>query len=429
MYQKNLIFKNLKSISSNRIDKNSIDSSKLEKLKNRFNKLKENSLKDKILETVVKNNENDTYSLKEDINHSKLRDEFKLLNVPKNNEIGNILHYPVMYKKIIEFIKENEKEKDKENNSFLVGDLTFGLGSHSKEILKNFNNSYILGLEIDKKIIDISKKDIQIQNYIEDKRLVINHSNYVDISSVINLLFSNKSISKGKKPYNNIFKKDKLLDYAILDLGYNSQQLLPELNKGFSYMNLDNDLDMRFDETNINNSTGSEILNNSQHFELSEIFKLFGDEKYSDLLSKNIVEMRAIKKFQKVRDFIEAIDKTFSSKIGGYDKFNVYARNFQALRMAVNYEILNIQNILRYIPLAMENNSLLFVISFHSLEDKTVKNMLRIIEKKNMGNIIGKKIIADSKELSENSRSKSAIMRIFKFKDNNIDNTNNVNNV
>ena len=145
-----------------------------------------------------------------------------------------------------------------------------------------------------------------------------------------------------------------------------------------------------------------------------EIFIKFGDEKNYEALVKKIIQFRDKQLFSKVGDFLEVIDESFHSK--KIEKFDSYTRLFQALRIAVNYELLNINRFFNHFYKQIEYNGIIAIITFHSLEDKIVKNFFLEMQKLKIGEVINKKPFKPSKEeLNENSRSRSALLRMFKF--------------
>jgi 16S rRNA (cytosine1402-N4)-methyltransferase len=390
-----------------------IDEEKINSMEKRFNKLIEIYKANEL--NLINSNQNDYVIDENGVELSKeVLDTMNQIN--KHKVFPD--HYPVLYKQIIKRIRDNNMSKETNNSGldrnspFLVGDLTFGRGNHSLNILENFNNSNILGIDIDSKMIDDANKNPQLQKYFKEDRLKLFKENFSSCTRVFEKCFQQRNVIK--RPYNNLFNK-KGLNYAILDLGFNSVQLLPGENRGISFKNDDDDLDMRFDRSNNENATAAEILNNSSRLELIEIFKIFGDEKFSDLLVKKIIQERLKKPFLKVKDLRDVIDSAFNKTSSLKDKYNTYARIFQSLRMAVNYELINITRCLSLVSLLMEKDSLLFVISFHSLEDKTVKKVLKSIEKDNLGVLEKEKVLPSEEELKENIRSKPAIMRVFRF--------------
>jgi 16S rRNA (cytosine1402-N4)-methyltransferase len=172
---------------------------------------------------------------------------------------------------------------------------------------------------------------------------------------------------------------------------------------------------MRYDTNNLDIAKGYDILNNCSEIELMDIFRTYGDEKNYEPLVKNIVLYRDSKRFLIVDDYLKVIDKTF--KAHSKDLYNVYTRLFQALRIAVNYEIFNIKRFLNKCFTSLEDGAIICIITFHSLEDGIVMKFFKELEKRDIGKIIYKPAIKPSKvELDENSRSRSAMMRVFVYK-------------
>jgi 16S rRNA (cytosine1402-N4)-methyltransferase len=171
---------------------------------------------------------------------------------------------------------------------------------------------------------------------------------------------------------------------------------------------------MRYDTNNDDKAKASDILNHSSEMELIEIFRKFGEESFSEVLVKNIIQQRDIKRFIFVEDFLKVIDQTYLSKTR--DRFNTYTRLFQALRICVNYELLNIQRFINKSMKSLEIGGIILIITFHSLEDKIVKDAFRQYEKLRIGKVLFKKALEPSEEeLNENSRSRSAKLRGFIF--------------
>lgn len=376
------------------------------------------------IKKILKNGEKESTQIVTEEEFDKLLDDNS-----KNNQIvisddlkkNFSHHYPVFYRDILCSIQDNNHFRETRTKvfdrtmPFLVGDLTFGLGNLSLSILENFSNSHILGVDIDPKMIDFYEKNNLFSEYKKQDRVKLFKDNYCNINGVVEDCFKLKSFLK--KPYNNNFKNKKL-DYAVLDLGFNSMQLKEEFNRGISYQNLEDDLDMRFDQKNNENATASEILNNSSQLELIDIFQTFGEEKFSELLVSKIIKQRKESPYSKVKDLVKTIDDAFTRTANYKNKYNIYARIFQALRISVNYETLNIQRVLYLLPLVMNTDSLLFAISFHSIEDRLVRSTLKDLSNMGYGVLYDKMILPSDKELEENARSKSAIMRVFKFNGN-----------
>lgn len=312
-------------------------------------------------------------------------------------------HYPVMWRNILDILENNVFDDIVDTNKKLIGDFTLGAGNHSKLILDAFDNSLIIGIDLDNDMIKHSES--KLKNYIYKKRISLINESYVGIDML--KIYDHFDISQ----FN--YKKNKKFDFLLLDLGYNSLQI-ESPNKGFSFKQTQAELDMRYDQDNENKSKAADILNHCSDLELMDIFKTFAEEKYYEYLVKKIIEFRDKKLFNTVQDFVGVIDQAFHSK--SVEKFDCYTRLFQALRIAVNYEILNIQRFLGNSYKQMEQGGILAIITFHSLEDKYVKRYFQEFEKLNIGKILYSKAIKPSNiELEENTRSRSAILRVFKF--------------
>lgn len=321
-------------------------------------------------------------------------------------------HYPVMWRNILDLIEtnvysESDKFTDKNTKENLstfkaIGDMTIGCGNHTKLILDRFQDSVVVGVDCDEKMIDYSSE--KLKKYIDDKRLVIIEDSYVCVDELdLSQIFEQ----------NKIFNSKKRFDFILADLGYNSKQL-EDPEKGISFKDRDAELDMRYDTSNDNKARASDILNNSSQLELYEIFKVYGDEKYYQVLVTNIIAHRDTKFFSKVGDFLDVIDKTFRDK--AVEKFNTYTRLFQALRIAANYEYLNVQRFVGKACRSIEIGGIIAIITFHSGEDKIVKNIFSEMQRINLGkNIYNYTLKPEEFEIQENSRSKSAILRAFKF--------------
>ena len=166
---------------------------------------------------------------------SKLQEKNKIQDVDetKLEQVNNVFpdHYPVFYKEILKRISENNRFKETINSDFiatktdfLIGDFTFGLGNLTSQVLKTFSNSNVLGVDIDNKVLNISKSKEELNNYIINNRLKLINENYAECELILN---TSKKLGRIKSltPYFSKFKINKKLDYAIIDLGYNSFQI------------------------------------------------------------------------------------------------------------------------------------------------------------------------------------------------------------
>lgn len=213
------------------------------------------------------------------------------------------------------------------------------------------------------------------------------------------------------------------VDGILLDLGVSSYQL-DERNRGFSYLG-ENVLDMRMDKTQ--ELTAEIVVNQYPEQDLANLIYEYGEERFSRQIAKNICKEREEKPIKTTKELVEIIEKSIpkSKQKDGHPA----KRTFQAIRIEVNDEIKPLYNTIKTSIECLKEGGRLCVITFHSLEDRAVKNAYLeakgkcicpsdlpycVCGAKSLGEIITKKpIIATKKELEENTRSKSAKLRIF----------------
>ena len=288
----------------------------------------------------------------------------------------------------------------KEDGIYVDG--TLGLAGHSSVILEKLKGSGLLiGIDRDKEALKVAKE--RLNNY---SNFVAVHDNHVNILSILEEL----NISG--------------VDGILLDLGVSSYQL-DEASRGFSYMK-DAPLDMRMNKED--KITAKEIVNNYDEEELAKIFFDYGEEKYSKLVAKRIVEERKNKEIETTFELVKIIQDAIPKK-AQMGKGHPAKRVFQAIRIEVNQEIKLLENGIRAAIKALNKNGRLCVISFHSLEDRIVKKTFEEMQGRctcpkglpkcvcnyvSYGNVITKKpILPTEEEMNSNSRSKSAKLRVF----------------
>lgn len=278
-------------------------------------------------------------------------------------------------------------------------DGTMGGAGHSKEIVKKISEKGLLiGIDRDEEAICVAKdrlKDFSNVKFVHD-----NHDNILNILDNLNLTG---------------------VDGILLDLGVSSYQL-DERNRGFSYMG-EADLDMRMDRTQ--SLTAKTVVNTYSEEELSKILWEYGEEKFSRRIAKNICEYRKNKNIETTLELVEIIEKSVPRTNDGHPA----KRTFQAIRIEVNDEIKPLYKTVQDSIKALNPGGRLCIITFHSLEDRAVKNAYIemagnctcppdlpycVCGAKSYGKIITRKPILPSKEeQEENSRSRSAKLRIF----------------
>ena len=287
----------------------------------------------------------------------------------------------------------------KRNGIYVDG--TLGGAGHSKEILQNLSEKGLLiGIDRDEEALKAAKANLK-----EYKNVKYIHGNHDNIKEILEEL----DIAK--------------VDGILLDLGVSSYQL-DERNRGFSYLG-ENELDMRMDKSQ--DLTAKIVVNSYKEEDLANIIYNYGEERYSRNIAKNICNYRKQKTIETTKELVEIIEKSIpkSKQNDGHPA----KRTFQAIRIEVNNEIKPLEKTIEDCIDVLNPEGRLCVITFHSLEDRAVKNAYNkakgictcpkdlpycVCGAKELGKIINKKpIIASDKEQTENTRSKSAKLRIF----------------
>lgn len=269
-------------------------------------------------------------------------------------------------------------------------DVTFGGGGHSVEILKRLKKG---------KLIAFDQDEDALKNAPDDKRLILLNQNF--------------RFLKNNLKFNGINE----IDGLIADLGVSFHQF-DEPERGFTFRQ-DVALDMRMNRKG--SLTAASLLKNLDEKSLAKILYDYGELVNSRRIAKELVAARAQKPLTKVSDIINAIGMLAPPR----QEHKFYARVFQALRIAVNHEIDYLKEMLEQALEVLKKDGRLVVITYHSLEDRIVKNFMKTgnfegEEKKDFyGNlitpfrIINKKgTIPDEREIDDNKRARSARLRI-----------------
>ena len=279
----------------------------------------------------------------------------------------------------------------------IYADATLGYAGHSSEILKAIPNGFLYAFDMDKKAISYSTEKLkEIGNNFH-----IFNSNFVNLKECL----KEQGVDK--------------IDGILFDLGFSSPQI-DDPSRGFSFMH-DGALDMRMGDEG---KTAKDIIDNYSFEELREVFFRYGEEKFSSNIAKKIKENA--KSINTTQELVEVIKKAVGANY--FFKTHPERNIFQALRIEVNSELSVLRSVLPDAIDLLNENGRLCVITFHSLEDRIVKNIFkefsevkepfrgeRDIPKEYLPKIkiINKKVILPSeKELKENSRSHSAKLRI-----------------
>lgn len=286
-------------------------------------------------------------------------------------------HIPVLLNEILEYLEP------KPNQNFI--DATVGDGGHAKAILEKIApNGKLIAIDRDIDSIIRAKNSLEIFG----ERVIFANDSFG------NLL----KIAEGSKI--------KLFQGIIFDFGMSTNQL-ENSGKGFSFQK-DEILDMRFDSEN--SVTAEDIVNDDSEARLFEIFKNYGEDPKAKVIAKAIVAARQDQRIKTTRDLVEIIEKV-SRRRG---KLHPATLIFQALRIEVNQELAEIEKALADIPHVLSGGGRAGLISFHSLEDRLIKNWTKDLSKKNIISILNKKpLIAGDEERKANPKSRSAKLRII----------------
>ena len=305
-------------------------------------------------------------------------------------------HKPVLFDEVMENIIS-------EGDAVYV-DCTLGGGGHTEGMLeRSSSESKVIGIDQDKEAINFAKE--RLKKY--GNKIEIFQDNFRNLDTVIYLAGYNK------------------VDRILMDIGVSSNQL-DNLERGFSYR-YDAKLDMRMDR-NLKISA-YEVVNDFSEKEIADIIYKYGEEPKSRKIAKNIVEYRKNKKIETTLELSEIIIKS----IGKSMKKHPSKRTFQAIRIFVNKELEVLEEALDKAVSLLNDNGKLLVITFHSLEDRMVKEKFReyenpctcppeipvcVCNKKSLGKVVTRKpITAKESEVNENNRAPSAKLRIFERKE------------
>ena len=307
-----------------------------------------------------------------------------------------MLHKSVLLEESIDFL--NIKEDG------VYVDATLGFGGHSLEILKRIKKGFLFAFDQDSEAIAYSKE--RLKNYDNYK---IIKSNFVNMQDCLAL----ENISK--------------VDGILFDIGVSSMQL-DEDYRGFSYHN-DAKLDMRMDTSQA--LSAYEVVNNYSYEDLVRILRDYGEEKYAPSIARNIVKERANKSIETTLELVDIIRKSMPAK--ELRDGHPARKTFQAIRIEVNKELDVLESALIQALELIKVGGRVCVITFHSLEDRIVKNTFRKYSEIDSKfaklpfvpdeylpkfKVVCKGITASEDELKENPRARSARLRVIeKIKD------------
>lgn len=302
-------------------------------------------------------------------------------------------HYSVMLQETIDLLSV------KPNGIYADG--TLGRGGHSELILKQLDKGHLYVFDLDQQAILESKQ--RLASY-QDKITYI-HSNFKDMKEKLSELGINK------------------VDGIVLDLGVSSPQF-DDADRGFSYR-FDAKLDMRMNQEQA--FSAYDVVNTYSFHDLMHLLNKYGEESNAKLIARGIEKQREVAPIQTTFELVETIKKSLPSKVLS-KKGHPCKKSFQAIRIEVNQELASLEKVLADIPSLLNVDGCVSIITFHSLEDRIVKDAFKVLSsvpkvdkhipllpneiKTADYELINRKvIIAEKDELAENNRSSSAKLR------------------
>ncbi len=287
----------------------------------------------------------------------------------------NWQHIPILAEEIAQLLLQNK------SGFYLDG--TLGLGGHTKLFLSRLDNkAKILGIDKDSKAIEFAVKRV------DDARLITHQGSYLEAPKILKEL--------------NL----PLLDGALFDLGLSSYQL-DDARRGFSFLK-DGPLDMRFDNTK--GKTAADLINTLTADKLEYIFQTYGEERAAKKIALAICQARREKPFTGTQELAALIEKN----IPRFGKTHPATRVFQALRIAVNEELNTVEQAPKMLEEIIKPGGRAAFLTFHSLEDRIIKQAFKEMAKGGKWKLVNKKIINPSfEEIKANSRSRSAGLRVI----------------
>lgn len=288
-------------------------------------------------------------------------------------------HIPVLQKEVLEFLSP------KADDNFI--DATIGGGGHAFEILKHTApGGKLLGIDVNEAAIEDLKEKIKNQEI--KNRLILICGNFSNLQNIVRD-FNFNSV-RG----------------VLADLGFSSIELEAS-GKGFSFLR-DEPLDMRY---GIGELTAEKIVNDWSNQDLIRIFREYGEEKFADKIAAAIVRNRKIEPIKTTFELVKII-KQSTPYFYHHRRLHPATKVFQALRIAVNDELNNLNKFLPQVFDVLVSGGRLAIISFHSLEDRIVKNFLKEKKREGLIEILTKKVIRpQDDEIAENPRARSAKLR------------------
>jgi 16S rRNA (cytosine1402-N4)-methyltransferase len=298
-------------------------------------------------------------------------------NIPERDGHGAVGHVPVLLKEAIDFLAV------KRGGTYL--DATVGLGGHSYEIAKRLGApGHLIGFDKDPAALERAHEKLTALD--EPPEITLIHGSFAEVGERI---------------------APASLDGLMADLGVSSLQL-GDAARGFSFQ-AEGPLDMRMNP--MSGDTAEQVVNHLDERKLADVIYEFGEERRSRRIARAIVRSRPIRTTKQLVEVISTAARPMKLGQHKYDRIHPATRTFQALRIFVNRELDDLTALLEATPSVLKPGGRLVVISFHSLEDRIVKDALRAGKDKYFSVLTKKPLIASEEEIDRNPRSRSAKMR------------------
>jgi len=305
-------------------------------------------------------------------------------------------HISVLTQEVVDFAPESTQT---------ILDCTLGGGGHSRCLLENFPDAKLYG--IDRDALAVKAAAERLKTY--EKQTKLGQASFSELPEFF---------AECGEP---------VFDYILADIGLSSEQLV-RAERGFSFLR-EGPLDMRMDPDR-QQITAAHLVNNSSEQELLKILRNFGEERFARKIVGKILEFREKNPLKTTKELAQLVSSVIPRRLQKQG-FNPATLTFQALRIAVNDELQELEVLLKQIPSRLKKDGRVALISFHSLEDRIVKHQFRkwenpcvcptdlpycICGEKPRGRVLTRRPVnATKKEVADNTRSRSAHLRVFSF--------------
>ena len=287
-------------------------------------------------------------------------------------------HVPVLVNEVLQWLPTHPEAT--------VVDATAGLGGHSAALLSHLTTGDLIALDRDPHSLNLARTRLAVWA----GRVTLHHASFSQLPQLLAQLGRSQ------------------VDGILLDLGMSSWQLA-QAERGFSFQ-LDSPLDMRFDLTTPG-LTAAQLLRRLSLGELTDLFQQFGDERHAARIARAIVDIRRKRPLRTTRDLVTLIEQAVPSR-GRTQHLHPATRVFQALRIAVNREVEELERFLSAAPQLLSPGGRLVVISFHSLEDRCVKRAMQQWKRDRLMQVLTPHPVRPSvEEITDNPRARSAKLR------------------